>query len=370
MYSLILMSAMSASPEAPEFNGFFRDLFSMRGASDRRGSGCSGSSAKSNTGGCYGSRAASTGCTGSCTGAKPIAASSGGCCGGGNYPAYAGTGCTGSVGYSCFGSGGMPSMPYDPGASDGYAVPAPASPAMYFAQPIIPFTFSTATPMPAGESIVRATYSQPTEAGGERGTVIVRLPADATLFAEGRRLNLAGETRRFVTPPLPAGADYQYAFRVEYARNGETITRTKSITIRAGGSATIEFDEGLSLKPGTLTTPESRPQQMPAPATNAPLVPAPAPIYAGASTAKGTPERAKITVKLLPGTTLYIDGKKNDRSELVREFNTPPVPQGQEYAYVMKAEIIRNGQPETQTMKVPFRAGETQQVDFTYWPGR
>ena len=379
MYSLILMSAMSAAPEAPEFNGFFRNLLCFRGQNDRRGSGCSGSTARSNscTGGCYGSRAAATGsCTGSCTGGQPAYAS--GCSG--SQPAYASGGCTGSVGYSCFGSGSMPTMPNDGSPGDGYAQPMPAG-SGYFTQPLIPFNYSMVptapqpyasfpipVAAPAGEPIVRAAYTPADDAA--RGTVTVRLPANAELFAEGRRLNQTGERRRFVTPPLAAGADYRYTFRVEYVRNGETISRTKPVTIRAGATATLEFDDGLSLKPGTLTAPVGLPQTMPKTTPNAPLVPTPASVYAGASAARGTPERAKITVKLLPGTTLYIDGKKNERSELIREFNTPPVPQGQEYAYVMKAEIVRNGQPETQTMKVPFRAGETQQVDFTFWPGK
>ena len=50
------------------------------------------------------------------------------------------------------------------------------------------------------------------------------------------------------------------------------------------------------------------------------------------------------------------------------EFTTPPLTQGAEYAYMMKAEISRNGQPESQTVKVTFRAGEIQTVDLTQWP--
>ena len=79
-------------------------------------------------------------------------------------------------------------------------------------------------------------------------------------------------------------------------------------------------------------------------------------------------ERAKITVKLPAGATLFVDGKKNDRTELVREFNTPPLSPGQDYAYIMKAEMVRGGQPESQTMKVTFRAGEITFADFTNWP--
>ena len=60
--------------------------------------------------------------------------------------------------------------------------------------------------------------------------------------------------------------------------------------------------------------------------------------------------------------------KKNDRTGLVREFTTPPLTAGQEFSYLMKAEVQRNGQPESQSTKVTFRAGELVTVDFTAIP--
>src|SRR5439155_3855645 len=54
-----------------------------------------------------------------------------------------------------------------------------------------------------------------------RATVVVRLPADARLYADNTALRLTGTERRFVTPELPAGQEYTYRFRVEYDRDGE-----------------------------------------------------------------------------------------------------------------------------------------------------
>ncbi len=79
-------------------------------------------------------------------------------------------------------------------------------------------------------------------------------------------------------------------------------------------------------------------------------------------------ERATITVKLPTDTVLYVDGAKNSRTDTIREFSTPPLPTGTEFSYVMKAERMRNGQPETQTQTIHFRAGELVTVDFTTWP--
>jgi uncharacterized protein (TIGR03000 family) len=76
-------------------------------------------------------------------------------------------------------------------------------------------------------------------------------------------------------------------------------------------------------------------------------------------------ERAVIRVKLPPGATLYVDDQRSPSTELIRQFSTPPIPAGKEFAYLMKAEVFRNGQIETFTQKVPFRAGERVDVDFT-----
>ncbi|MFM8272672.1 MAG: TIGR03000 domain-containing protein, partial [Gemmata sp.] len=83
-----------------------------------------------------------------------------------------------------------------------------------------------------------------------------------------------------------------------------------------------------------------------------------------------TTDRATITVKLPPGATLYVDDKKSPSKDAVRQFATPPLPAGREFAYQLKAEIVRDGQPETLTQKVPFRAGERIVVDFTSLGGK
>jgi uncharacterized protein (TIGR03000 family) len=194
-----------------------------------------------------------------------------------------------------------------------------------------------------------------------RGTVVVRLPADAKLYAEGRPLTLTSAERSFVTPPLPVGPDYTYEFRAEYVRGGETISQAKRVAVKAGGSAEVEFTD-LTLTKATAT-----PKPIPLATSTPPAAPAPAELVGkgGKPTPQPAGDRARITVKLPPGATLYVDGKKNDQTTPVREFTTPPLPAGQEFAYLMKMELTRNGHPESVTTKVTFRAGEAVPVDFT-----
>ena len=97
---------------------------------------------------------------------------------------------------------------------------------------------------------------------------------------------------------------------------------------------------------------------------SAPPVPA-VPAVPQMADPNGVSDRATITVKLPPGATLFVDDRKSPSSEPVRQFSTPPLPTGRDFSYLMRAEIVRNGQTETFTQKVPFRAGERVDVDFT-----
>ena len=387
MYSLVLMSAMTTAPAGPEFNGYFRDLFFGCGGGSCYGScnGCYGSSggARYNCSGCYGSCHGCDGgflgfgllsrrpifdrgsCNGyayapgyGCSGSMSHAPSYG-CSGSMSYAPS--SGCYGSASYSCYGG-----VSYAP-SSGCYGGSAPFQPGGTLIPggtvPLIPYAPTEPAPALERSGFTPATYAAAASpaAQGARATVIVKLPADAKLYAEGKLLALTTAERKFVTPPLPDG-EFSYRFKIEYDRDGETYSVTKKVPVKAGGTVTVEFADQTSSKGGIKTNVTTTD---PAPAT-APgaVVPAVVPPVAPAATPSKT-ERATITVKLPPGAVLYVDDKKSPSSEPVRQFTTPPVPTGKEYVYLMKAEVVRDGRPESITQKVSFKAGDQLTVDFT-----
>lgn len=382
MYSLVLMSAMTAAPTTAEFNGYFRDLFNRGGCSGCTGChGCNGV-AKHSCNGC-------TGCNGCCGGSGLFSGDRirslfapnnccGGCCGG---MAYSSGCCGGSIVYATGCCGGsiasfgtpivsIPMAGYETYPSlPGFNVPPPTGAAV--PPSVIPY----APPEVAPPSIERQTAAPRPVAmvtganSGTRATVIVRLPADAKLFADGAALRMTGGERKFQTPELPAGMEYTYRFTAEYVRNGETISVSKQIAVQAGSSATLEFaDLTSSAKPAPSGTDapvikgESvavAPVSLPKFAPVAPVAPAAQP------QPQDKPLPAKITVKVPAGATLFVDEKKNGSSDAVRTFTTPPLPAGREFAYNFKVETVRNGMPESVSQKVAFRAGEQLTVDLT-----
>jgi uncharacterized protein (TIGR03000 family) len=244
----------------------------------------------------------------------------------------------------CFGSS-IPTMPSGPGevpmipptnlpGTTPYAQPSPAD--------LSGYTPKNQLPQPGGAA-----------PSPNRATVVVKLPADARLFAEGKTLSLTSAERSFVTPELPTGREYNYTFRVEYDRNGRTLSESRTIAVMPGKVSMLEFAD---LVQRTDATPVPIPRPMPEtkPANTTSLTKSePADERAG--------DRASIAVKVPAGATLFV----NDAKQKSSEFRTPPLPSGKDYSYTMKVETIRNGMAETATQKVIVRAGDRLTVDFT-----
>lgn len=358
MYSLVLMTALSTAPNGPEFNGYFRDLFRGSSNSASQSNSCSGGGifhgriiraltfgggacSGSCTGSCYGSCTGSTftgrslSCNGGCTGAVPSYS----CCGGGA-----------AVRYSC--NGGFPGSSPDFGSP--YATPLPA----YYG-PIVS-TIPILDPVRVDSSF-KNVLPNPTISADQRATVSIRLPADARLSVDGVPLELTGADRVFTTPELPIARDYTYNFKIEYDRNGRTLSESQKVTVTAGKTSTVVFEDLTASigkpAPAAVTAKPSEPIKPTR--TEEPVNP----FRTNGLASAATP--ARISIKLPADTVLFIDGKKNEKIGNTREFTTPPIPFGKEFSYDLKLVKTRNGQPEELTQKVVFQAGETVTVDFT-----
>jgi uncharacterized protein (TIGR03000 family) len=376
MYSLVLMTAMASSTTTADFHGAFRDRLFGSGCAGSC-AGCSGNANYTSCSGCNGCscqgglfsgdrwrsfwsfNGSCNGCTGSnysCSGCSGSQALSVGCCGG-------------SVMYSCGGgmmemgspyATPMPVTYYGCGAVPMMGAPMTGAPMMtdpMMGTPMIPPTSLPmngatpyAQPAPAEVREYSPTNQLPLPGGAaaspNRATVIVKLPADAKLFAESKELSLTGMERSFVTPELPQGREYNYTFRVEYDRNGRTVSESRTLAVTPGKVSTLDFND-LANKSEATPIPKVMPENK---ATTTSQVKTD---VAG--------ERARISVKVPAGGTLFV----NDTKQANNEFRTPPLSGGKEYSYVMKVEMTLNGMAETVSQKVTIRGGDSITVDFT-----
>ncbi|MBL8824265.1 MAG: TIGR03000 domain-containing protein [Planctomycetia bacterium] len=75
---------------------------------------------------------------------------------------------------------------------------------------------------------------------------------------------------------------------------------------------------------------------------------------------------AKVSISLPADAKLYVDGQLTrtiDKS--IRTFMTPDLDNGQEYRYVMKAEVIRDGVVQSETKTVLVKAGADIREEFS-----
>lgn len=151
--------------------------------------GCAGYHAFSSCFGLYGGTACYGGCYGSCLG---CIAHQAGCYGG----------CYGQpIWYG-------PAQPYHPA---GNPLAAPAAP-------------PTAAP--------KAEPVKPAGAGAAKLTLEV--PAQAKVYVDDMPLKGSDTVRHFRTPELEPGQTYYYTFRVEAVRDGQPVTETRRVIVRAG----------------------------------------------------------------------------------------------------------------------------------------
>jgi uncharacterized protein (TIGR03000 family) len=222
VYSVVLMMAMTSSPDMAAFG---------------RRNGCDGG-CRGGGGGCVGSCYGGGGCYGGgngCHGGGKARRSRGchgggggchGCYGGGGcYGGYGG-GCHGGVAVGCYGGygggcwGGAAAMP-------GAVAPQPAPAPM----PKPPAPAGTTTPPPSDVRLPGA------------ATIVVSLPEGAKLMVDGAATRSTAAVRTFSTPNLNAGQNYFYTLTAEIVRDGQKLTATEQVTVRANETSNVSFSD-------------------------------------------------------------------------------------------------------------------------------
>jgi uncharacterized protein (TIGR03000 family) len=78
------------------------------------------------------------------------------------------------------------------------------------------------TPVPSGRA--------PTETA----VLIAHLPEHSVFWVEGTRTRSTGRTRYFQSPPLQSGRKYGYTVRVAWIEDGQWVSQTQMVSVRAG----------------------------------------------------------------------------------------------------------------------------------------
>ncbi len=174
-------------------------------------------------------------------------------CWGGNF-GHCGFGSFGWCGWRhcCFGGCGFYPSFYYP-AYYGYYAPPPyypvVAPAVYGSTLDVrrlPALLTANRDVLANElarlRVARAPEGAATAPSTSYATVVISLPADAKLTANGQATTTTSDRRVFITPELQTGKSYSYVFKMTVERNGKTIEDTRRVVVRAGEESKVAFD--------------------------------------------------------------------------------------------------------------------------------
>jgi len=77
-------------------------------------------------------------------------------------------------------------------------------------------------------------------------TIIVSLPANATLTIDDAATTSTDSTRVFTSPVLPAGREFHYTLKAQMVRDGKSVVVSKEVTVRAGETTHATMEAGLA----------------------------------------------------------------------------------------------------------------------------
>ena len=72
-------------------------------------------------------------------------------------------------------------------------------------------------------------------------SIVVSLPADARLTVDDTVTKSTSANRLFATPALETGKEFHYTLKAEVVRDGQKLTASEKVTVRAGEETRVNF---------------------------------------------------------------------------------------------------------------------------------
>jgi uncharacterized protein (TIGR03000 family) len=165
-----------------------------------------------------------------------------------------------------------------------------------------------------------------TEAPVDRAaTVVVKAPMDVQIRVNGQLAQRTKAEQAFSTPVLQAGYMYSYDFSAEAVRDGKSVKLARRVSVQAGQTTQVDFSE--------MTT-------------------------------EAAQDAARVTLVMPADARLFIDDMAFPLNPGQRAFDTPRLDAGQTYSYTLRAEVVRDGEKQTETQRINVEAGKNLTVEF------
>lgn len=242
MYGIVLMAAMTAGGEAPDFGR-------------RCSCSCSCSSCYSS---CKSSCRCSCSCKSSCRSSCKCSCSSCSSCKRSkkcscSCSCYSSCHSSCTVVYSgCYAPAApVYAAPVIEAAPIHHAAPVISSPAPVISNPVVPMNKA----IEGGKIIDSKPVSPKKLPDGKNeaslaapASLFVTLPAEAKLTIDGDATTSVSTERVFVSPTLEAGKTYTYTLQAEFARDGKAVVVSKDVKVSAGATVNVSLFEAVAAR--------------------------------------------------------------------------------------------------------------------------
>jgi uncharacterized protein (TIGR03000 family) len=142
---------------------------------------------------------------------------------------------------------------YPRGYAPNLAVPfAPVVNPWYVPSTYLPTAFTA--PFAAAPGILPENTVAPLSYTGSTGTlaapastsITLRVPEDAEVWIQGKKMDQKGAERRFDLPALDSRTTYDYEVRVAWTQNGKKKSDTSRLSVRAGDQQSVTYIAALA----------------------------------------------------------------------------------------------------------------------------
>ena len=161
------------------------------------------------------------------------------------------------------------------------------------------------------------------------------VPEDARVTINDRLTSIAGRERTFVVPGGQPEEQYEFVVRVEFERNGQTVTETKQVALRGGQVSSLAFD------PGDQSTQIASADE---------------------------PVNTTVTLHVPEEARVYLDGHEMKQQGGTRVFETTKLRAGEELENYSVRVITGDGEGESREKLLTLVGGETREIEFDFSP--
>jgi uncharacterized protein (TIGR03000 family) len=191
-----------------------------------------------------------------------------------------------------------------------------------------------------GSSYGTPVYDQPVEVEGDPipadGTTSIKvmLPEVAKVFVNDAPTTSTGAERSYVSRGLRTGMTYSYNIRVEYLKDGETVSESEQVKLRAGQSASLSFGQSDE---------------------------------AVAETEATEPVETEVKVEVPEDARVFLSGMPTKQAGKVRTFSSTQLASGQQWeGYTIRVELDRDGQTLVREEKLIVEGGRSHELAFDF----